>query len=90
VHRGDARVDSRKGLSIKDVQCGHFTDKEWGSSSDVDVRSFWCKKNSGFWIFWYVRTDKEEGLSQCGHFVQKGEESNFHDFVRTSFKDSPK
>jgi len=27
------------------------------------------------------------GLSQCGHFVDKG--VNFYDFVRTSFMDGP-
>jgi len=32
---------------------------------------------------------KGRGLSQCGHFSDKGEGSLFRDFVRTSFMDGP-
>jgi len=48
------------GPSIKDVcsqggrgfvQCGHFADKEEGGSSDVDVRTFWCKNLEFFEIY---------------------------------------
>jgi len=40
------------------VQCWHFMDKGGGGSSDVDVRTFWCKKHRIFWNLWRVRTDK--------------------------------
>jgi len=30
--------------------------------------TFWCKNHRDFRSLWCVRTDKGEGLSQCGHF----------------------
>jgi len=38
------------------VQCGHLSDKERGSSSGADVRSFRRKKLRIFPNLWYVRT----------------------------------
>jgi len=51
-------------------------------------------KNFGFFEIYgmfAIRTDKGGGgLSQCGHFADKGDkESIFRDFVRTSFMDGP-
>jgi len=61
-----------------------------GSSSVVDVRTFWCKKLQIFRNLWCVRTDKVGGgLSKYGHFADKGMGVNFCDFVRTSFMDGP-
>jgi len=44
-----------------------------GDSSDADVRTFW-RKNFGFFEIYGVsaRTRGEGGLSQCGHFTDKG------------------
>jgi len=39
------------------VQCGHFSDKEGGGSSDADVRTFWPKKLRKFQNSWCVSTD---------------------------------
>jgi len=47
------------GPSIKDVlsqrrgfvQCGHFSDKEGGGSSDADIRTFWRKTFEFFEIY---------------------------------------
>jgi len=51
------------GASIKDVrsregivQCAHFAGNGGVDSSDVDVRTFWCKKTLIFWNLCYVRT----------------------------------
>jgi len=68
-----------------------FFGKGERSSSDVDVRTFWCENYRVFRTLWCARTDKGgKGLSQCGHFADKGvRESIFCDFVRTSFMDGP-
>jgi len=47
------------------------------ASLDTDVRTFWTKKLRIFRNFWCVRSDKEGGFSQCGHFSDKGEGSIF-------------
>jgi len=47
-------------------------DKGEGDSLDADVRTFWCKKLGNFSKFMCVRTDKGRGLSQYGHFSDKG------------------
>jgi len=51
------------------------------SSSDVDVRTFLCKKHRIFLNLQCLGTDKEKGeLSQCGHFADKGGGVNFSRF----------
>jgi len=52
---------------------------------------FLAQKNLGFFEIYVVsaRTRREGGLSQCGHYADKGEGSIFRDFMRTSFMESP-
>jgi len=60
------QASSSKGPSIQDVrshgegvvQCGQGGK---GSSSDADVRTFWCKKLRIFRNLWCVRTGREGG-----------------------------
>jgi len=64
---------------------GTFFEQEKGFS-DADVRTFLCTKFRIFRNLLCVRADKGgEGLSQCGHFSDKGEGGG--DFVRTSCMD---
>jgi len=46
-------------------------------------------QNIGFFEIYGVsaRKTEEGGLSQCGHYSDKGRGSIFRDFVRTSFMD---
>jgi len=46
-------------------------------------------KISDFSKFMMCPHGQGRGLSQCGHFADKGEESIFRDFVRTSFMNGP-
>jgi len=57
-----------KGLSMKEVRT-----QRGGSSSDVDVRIFWCKKFRIFRNAWCVRTDTEmEGIEPARTFCGQG------------------
>jgi len=51
--------------------CGQ---EEEGNFSDVDVRTFLCKKHRICRNLWCVHTDKGGGeeLNQCGYFADKG------------------
>jgi len=85
-----------KGPSIKDVRSqggGGLSSADKGDSSDVDVRTFWCKNYRVFRNFWCVRTDKgEEGVQGWASLYMlqtRGRRSIFGDFVRTFFTDGP-
>jgi len=62
-----------------------------GGSSGADVRTFWCKKNFGFFeIYGVPERTRRRGLSQCGHFVDKERGGSiFRDFMRMSFMYGP-
>jgi len=53
--------------------------------------ALFCAKNTGFFKIYGVSTrTRGEGLSQCGHFADKGRGGSiFGDFVRTYFMDGP-
>jgi len=86
-----------KGLSIKDirgqgegvVQCGHFSDKGGGGSSDVDVRTFWCKSSDFSKFMVCPREQRGRGLNQCGHFANKAEGVNYSRFCADVFYGLP-
>jgi len=65
VHK--RRPLSGGGLSSADI----FWTREEKSSSDSDVRTFWRKKLPDFSKV-MVCPHEQEGLSQCGHFSDKG------------------
>jgi len=54
-------------VSIKAVRSqrgkGCLSSADKGGSSDVDVRTFWCRNIEYFWILWCVRTDRGEGVT---------------------------
>jgi len=43
-------------------------------TSGADLRTFWCKKNFGFFKIYgvFARTTSGRALSQYGHFSDKG------------------
>jgi len=51
-------VHKRRPQSGGFVQCGHFSDKGEGGSSDAGLRTFWRKKIRNFRNLWCVRIDK--------------------------------
>jgi len=67
-----------------------FANKGRGGISDADVRTLWCKKTSDFSKFMVCpHGQKGRGVEPVRNFADKGSESIFRDFMRTSFKDVP-
>jgi len=64
-------------VSIKSVHSQGFSSSDifrTRGSSDVEVRTFWCKKTSNFSKFMLCPHGQGEGgLSQCEQFSDKGE-----------------
>jgi len=65
------------------AQCGHFTGKEGGGSSDVDGRPhFLATKTSDFSKFIVCPHGQGgRGLSQCGNFVDNGRGGQFFEIL---------
>jgi len=59
-----------------------------GGSSDADVLTFWLKNIRFFEIYGASARTKERGLSQCGHFSDKG--VNFSRFCANVFYGRPR
>jgi len=77
-------------LSIKDVrgQGGRGLSSADILRTDMDVRSFWCKKTSDLSKF-MVCPHEQGGLKQCGHFADKREGVNFSRFCADVFYRRP-
>jgi len=60
-------------------------DKGEGSSSDADIRTFWCNIFDFFKI--YGVSARTRGVELLWTFLEKGKKDNFSRFVRTSIMD---
>jgi len=87
VHKRRPQLGGRRGLSSANI----FRTTGRGSSSDVDVGTFWCKNHRVFRNLWCVRTDKRDRVEKVRTFCGQGRRggSIFRDIVRTSFMNGP-
>jgi len=69
------------------VQCGHFADKEGGSPSDADVRTF-CTKNFGFFEIYGVFA-RTRGVEPVQTFCGQGGGVDFSRFCADVFYGQP-
>jgi len=73
----------------RDMSCADILrTKGEGSSSDVDVRTFWCKKTLDFTKF-IVCPHGQGGWTSATFCRQRARGSIFNGFVRTSFMEDP-
>jgi len=79
VHKGRSQSGGEGGLPNADVFRTSGRGQAGESSSDVDVRTFWCKKTSDFLKF-IVYPQGQGGFNQCGLLPTRGEGVNFSQF----------